>query len=52
LGGEEPVDDAAGDLGEGLAIIAPDEMPDGSAFGGDIVIEEDPVFGEDGEVLA
>ena len=47
IGEEEPTDGAGLDL----AIIAPDELPDGSAFGGDVTIEDD-ILGTDLDILA
>ena len=48
LGEDEPTDGAgAGDL----AMIAPDQLPDGSAFGGDVAIEDD-ILGTEEDILA
>ena len=44
---EEPADDDELDL----AIIAPDELPDGSAFGDDVSIEDD-ILGTEQDILA
>ena len=44
---EEPADDD-----DGLAIVAPDVLPDGSPFGGDVEIDEDSVLVDGEELLA
>jgi hypothetical protein len=48
LGEDEPTD---GGAGLDLAMIAPDQLPDGSAFGGDVTIEDD-VLGTEEDILA